>query len=70
MALNQKQQQPVQKPWYKSKTIWVNLILAIAVALDTFLVGAKEFMSPEVYAYIFAGVNMVLRVFTSTGIKN
>lgn len=57
------------KRWYKSKTIWVNLIVAVALGVDYMLPGVAPLLAPEVYGAILAGVNIVLRVFTEKGIK-
>jgi hypothetical protein len=49
-----------KKPWYLSKTIWVNTIL---VGLSVVWPGASEYMSPEVVAGVFALANLALRIF-------
>lgn len=57
------------KPWYKSKTIWVNAAVGVAMAVDYMLPGIAPLLPPEVYSGILAGVNIILRVFTEKGIK-
>ena len=47
------------KPWYKSLTIWSNLILAILGAVPD--VTAKVAANPVVAASIAAVVNILLR---------
>ena len=56
------------KPFYESKTLWTNLILAIC---SIFLPGVNGYVSihPEVLAIFFAGINMVLRLVTKDKIS-
>ena len=49
-----------QKVFWKSKTLWVNLIIA-GVA---FFPAVKESVSPDVVIQIVAGVNLLLRLVT------
>lgn len=60
------------KPWYTSKTIWVNAIAAVlAVAEVNFHLLAGK-VSPEIYVMavsLLAGVNLILRAVTTTGIS-
>lgn len=51
------------KPLLKSKTVWANLIVALAVA---FIPKLREAVStnPELSALLIAGLNSALRVFT------
>jgi hypothetical protein len=62
------EQLPTTKPSYLSKTLWINFILA-GVAL--FVPKAHEFMMqhPEYVVYAFAGINILLRKFTKTGLE-
>lgn len=57
-----------QKPWWASKTIWVNLV-ALGATLATVL-GVDTGLTPEVQTQIVAGVmgivNIVLRFVTTT----
>lgn len=58
------------KPWFKSKTIWINVSAAVAGAVQ-FLPGLKTELDPTVYAYAFfvlSVVNLVLRKVTTEGI--
>lgn len=48
------------KSAFKSKTLWVNLIVAVAA----FFPGVAEKLSPEVVLQALAVVNMILRFVT------
>lgn len=48
------------KPAYLSKTVWSNLILL--VILPFLPESAKAYVSAENVAYLFAGVNLLLRL--------
>lgn len=53
-----------QKPWYKSKTIWFNVITML---LGCFQLVNQTFPIPAQYlAYINAGGNLILRFITDT----
>ena len=51
------------KPALKSKTLWVNFIMALTAIVFP---PANAYMvaHPEVVASVFAGVNIVLRIIT------
>lgn len=52
------------KAWFKSKTIWANLLMSIAPIIDV-LTGNQVFsLDPEIYAVIVVAVNFVLRFVT------
>ena len=55
-------QEPEGKQLWKSKTLWVNLVMAVAA----FIPGVGEWVStnPEAAGIIVAGVNGVLRLIT------
>lgn len=54
------------KPWYLSKTLWVNVIALIAL----FCQKANGFViSPEEQMGILAVVNLVLRLVTNKGLS-
>ena len=64
----------VKKPWWKSKTIWFN-VLTIGGAVATGLVGllptVQPLMSPAVYSVILmvvSTVNIILRAVTKHGL--
>ena len=54
-----------EKPWYYSKTIWVNILFLIS--LFAIRVLGVEIAVDEQAAFIII-VNLVLRVFTGTGL--
>jgi hypothetical protein len=54
------------KKWYKSKTLRVNALAAIAM----FVQSEYGFVvAPELQAYLLVVVNMILRTVTSEGIE-
>ena len=60
------------KPWYKSKLVWFNVIVAIGTAAEASLHVIADNFSPEVYFGLIlgiSGINVVLRFATSTGIQ-
>ena len=50
------------KPWYTSKTLYVNAIAIVAIVLQGVL--QKEVISLELQATILAVINMLLRLIT------
>jgi len=54
------------KKWYRSKTIWVNLIAAGAMIVQS---QTGFVISPEEQAAILAVVNLVLRAVTGEPIE-
>lgn len=54
------------KKWYTSKTIWTNVVAAVAL-----FVGNQfgYHLSPEVQGGVIAGVNVILRIITKTGLN-
>jgi hypothetical protein len=60
----------MQKQWYESKTLWVNLVALIAAVTGAF--GLDLGLDPEAQTSIVAGimsvVNIVLRFTTKTPI--
>ena len=60
------------KKWYKSKTLWVNFVLACTGAGVMYLPMLENILPGNSFAILlFASnaVNMVLRKVTTTGIK-
>ena len=60
------------KPWYKSKTIIVNALVAALVTLEAGTGLLQPYLSGNFYAIIAVGlpvVNAVLRVITTTAVK-
>lgn len=59
------------KPWYKSKTIWFNIFVAVGTAVEASLSLIEGYFDPRVFLAIIAGVagvNAVLRIISSQGI--
>lgn len=54
------------KDWYKSKTLWVN-VLALAGVIAEGVTG-KQVLTPEVQGVILTVVNLALRSVTKTGL--
>lgn len=56
------------KPWWKSRTLWVNLASAILVVLEVKYEAIKPLVSPEVYqwlALLIPVANAALRAVTT-----
>ena len=56
-----------QKPWWKSKTLWFNLFVALMAMAATQTAALAQLLSPNVYAVVsigVAGINAVLRLVT------
>lgn len=49
------------KSWYKSRTLWVNLLAAVALFVQN---QYGYVLSPETQAYALMIVNMLLRAIT------
>lgn len=59
------------KPWWKSKLIWFNAIIAAGAAAETSLHLIADYFDPRVYFGIImavSAVNVVLRLATTTGV--
>jgi hypothetical protein len=52
----------LQKEWYYSKTLWVNILAFLAVILQG--MTGKEILSPEIQAGIITVANIILRALT------
>ena len=60
------------KKWYKSKTLWFNVAVAIGAAVEASLTLVQGYFDPRVFLALIgltAGVNVVLRFLTSTGVS-
>lgn len=59
------------KVWYKSKTVWVNGLTLIGLVFGLFGIdiGLDDKVKGEIAAGVIAGVNLVLRIMTSSGIS-
>lgn len=56
------------KPWWKSKTLWLNLISAVLIALESQFSMLQPYLPGSVYAWIATVLtvsNAVLRVITA-----
>jgi hypothetical protein len=54
------------KEWYKSKTLWVNIIAFIAMLVQ---VKYGFIVAPEEQAALLAVVNLLLRAKTNSGLE-
>lgn len=60
------------KPWWKSKLIWFNAVIAAGTAAEASLHLIADYFDPRVYFGIImtvSAVNVVLRLATSSGIS-
>lgn len=60
------------KKWYKSKVLWFNVAVAIGAAIETSLTLVQGYFDPRVFLGIIgltAGINVVLRFLTTTGVS-
>jgi hypothetical protein len=52
-----------EKMWYKSKTLWINIITLIVIAIQ--LITGKTFVLPELaQTGILLLINIILRIIT------
>lgn len=68
------EKQPTQstKPWYKSKLVWFNTLVAIGTAVEASLHIIADKFPSEVYfglVVAVAGINVLLRFATNAGIE-
>ena len=59
------------KPWYTSKTLWVNALVAALSALEAGTGVLQPFLPANFYAIVAVGlpvVNAVLRIVTTQGL--
>jgi len=66
--------EPVGKPWYKSKTIWLNVVgsaVFFTEGLSTVLTGMGPLLGPALPWVVFglAILNLMLRTITDVGIE-
>lgn len=60
------------KKWYKSKVLWFNVAVAIGAAIESSLSLIQGYFDPRVFLALIgltAGVNVVLRFLTTTGVS-
>lgn len=55
------------KPFYLSKTFWSNVILGVIVVMLP--EPAKAYFTADNVAYLFAGVNMLLRLISKGAVE-
>jgi len=56
----------VKKPWYKSKTLWFNVVSgAVMLASEAASLG----IDPKISAAVITVGNLVLRLLTHEGVK-
>jgi hypothetical protein len=74
MSCQKKTKKPQGKPWYKSKTVWVNVATVVAAMLtgiEQYLSVLAPVIDPMVMPWLLVGVgvvNIVLRAITTEGI--
>lgn len=59
------------KPWYLSKTLWFNVIVALLALAETQSALLAQVVPPALYPYValtVAGINIVLRIVTASGL--
>lgn len=59
------------KKWYKSKVLWFNVAVAIGAAIEASLTLVQGYFDPRVFLGIIgltAGINVVLRFLTTSGV--
>lgn len=60
------------KKWYKSKTLWFNVAVAMGAAIEASLTLVQGYFDPRVFLALIglvAGINVVLRFLTTTGVS-
>lgn len=61
-----------QKAWWKSKTLWVNAVAAMLVALEAGTGILQPLLPINLYTVLAVGlpiINALLRVITTSGVK-
>ncbi len=59
------------KPWYKSKIVLFNILVAMGAAVEASLSLIQGYFDPRVFLFIIAltsGVNVVLRFITTSAV--
>ena len=60
------------KSWWKSKTLWVNLIVAVLASLEATTGLLQPYLPEHWYVVVAVGlpvINVVLRIVTTQGLK-
>ncbi len=62
----------MRKKWYKSKTLWFNVLVAMGAAIEASLSLVEGYFNPATFLTlisIVAGVNVVLRFISTNGLE-
>lgn len=57
------------KKWYESKTVWVNILVALIAFLESSQGAGLPYLTPEAWAMIIAVLNIFLRFVTNQPIE-
>lgn len=60
------------KKWYKSKTLWFNVAVAIGAAIESSFTLVQSYFDARVFLVLIglmAGINVILRFLTTTGVS-
>ena len=57
----------MSKQWWRSRTILVNILMAVAVIIQA--ATGEAWLSPEVQGAIIVVVNLALRIITKQGLE-
>lgn len=60
------------KPWWQSKTLWVNITVAVLASLEATTGLLQPFLPEHWYVVVAVGlpvINVVLRIVTTQGLK-
>jgi hypothetical protein len=60
------------KKWYKSNVLWFNVAVAVGAAIEASLTLVQGYFDPRVFLALIgltAGINVVLRFLTTTGVS-
>jgi hypothetical protein len=60
------------KSWWKSKTLWVNIIVAVLASLEATTGLLQPYLLDHWYVVVAVGlpvINVVLRIVTTQGLK-
>jgi len=60
------------KAWWKSKTLWINIIVAVLASLEATTGLLQPFLPEHWYVVVAMGlpvINVVLRIVTTQGLK-
>ena len=55
-----------QKKWYYSRTLWVNFVAVMAIAVQG--VTGKDMLNPEVQGAVLGIANFALRIITKSDV--